>query len=92
MAVRLPAKWDRRLPLLVLTGGFHAQLDAAEGETMAAHLAREVAGLQPAMLDYASGHCWWRGAVRLVRPGPDAPITLRVPKATPAGVPGPGRR
>ena len=35
MADRLLAQWDRRLPLLALTGGFHAQLEAPEREPMA---------------------------------------------------------
>ena len=90
MAERLLAEWDRRHPLLVITGGFHAQLDATEGETMAAHLARELPGLQPAMLDYTSGNCWSRGELHDVSgPVPDAPIILRLPAATPAVVPGP---
>ncbi len=90
MAGRLLTEWDRRLPLLVLTGAFHAQLEAPEGEPMAAHLARELTGLQPAMLDYASGYCWSRGELHdLSGPMPNAAITLRLPKATPAVVPGP---
>lgn len=89
MAGRLLDEWDRRLPLLVLTGGFHAQLEAAEGEPMAACLARELAGLRPAMLDYAGGHCWSRGQRHDVSgPTPEAPITLRLGEATPAVVPG----
>lgn len=93
MAVRLLAEWDRQLPLLVLTGAFHAQLDTAEGETMAAHLARELTGLQPAMLDYASGHCWSRGELHDASGGvPRAPIKLRLENATPAVVPGPPRQ
>lgn len=89
MAERLLAEWDDRLPLLVLTGAFHAQ-PQAEGETMTTHLARERTGLQPAMLDYASGYCWSRGELHNVPgPMPDAPITLRVLEATPAVVPGP---
>ena len=90
MAERLLAEWDRRHPLLVITGGFHAQLGATEGETMAAHLARELPGLQPAMLDYASGNCWSRGELHDVSgPVPEAPTILRLPEATPAVVPGP---
>ena len=89
MAARLLAEWDRRFPLLVLTGAFHAQLEASEGETMAAHLAHDLAGLQPAMLDYASGHCWSRGELHDVSgPMPDAPMKFRLPEATPAVVPG----
>ena len=89
MAARLLNEWDRRLPLLALTGGFHAQLEAAEGEPMAAHLARELPGLQPAMLDYAGGYCWSRGELHDVSgPTPEAPITLRLGEATPAIVPG----
>ncbi len=89
LAERLAAEWDARFPLLVLTGASHARLEAAEGEMMAAHLARERPRLQPAMLDYASGHCWSRGRLHDVSgPMPPAPITLRVPVATPAVVPG----
>jgi hypothetical protein len=89
MAARLLAEWDQTRPLLVLTGAFHAQLEAAEGEPMAAHLARSLSGLQPAMLDYTSGNCWSRGELHDVSgPMPDAPITLRLDVATPAVVPG----
>lgn len=90
MAELLLSKWDRRLPLLVLAGAFHAQLQAPEGEPMAAYLARELPGLQPAMLDYASGHCWSRGELHDVSgPMPDAPIVFPAGEATPAFVPGP---
>ncbi len=88
LADRLLGEWDDRLPLLVLTGAFHAQLRAPEGETMATHLARRRPRLQPAMLDYASGRCWYRGLRDVSGPVPEAPITLRVPEATPAVVPG----
>lgn len=88
-AARLLAEWDQRGPLLVLTGAFHAQLEAAEGEPMAAHLARSLPGLQPAMLDYADGHCWSRGKLHDVSgPMPQAPINFRLHGATPAVVPG----
>lgn len=91
LASRLLAEWDRGLPLLVLTGAFHAQLRAPEGEPMAAHLARRLSGLRPAMLDYASGHCWSRGEPHDVSgPMPDAPIAFRLGEATPAVVPGRG--
>jgi hypothetical protein len=89
LAARLLAVWDRRLPLLVLTGAFHAQLHAPAGAPMAARLARELAGLQPAMLQYAGGRCWSRGLHDLSGPMPEAPITFRVSEATPAVVPGP---
>jgi hypothetical protein len=90
MAARLLSEWDRRQPLLVLTGAFHAQLQAAEREPMAAHLARHLPGLQPAILDYTSGSCWSRGEAHDVSgPMPDAPITFSVGAATPAVVPGP---
>jgi hypothetical protein len=90
MAARLLAEWDRRLPLLVLAGAFHAQLEAPEGEPMAALLAREIPGLEPAMLAYASGSCWSRGELHDVSgPMPHAPIALNVGHATPALVPGP---
>lgn len=89
MAARLLEEWDRRRPLLVLTGGFHAQLEAAEGEPMAAYLARERSGLRPAMLGYAGGHCWSRGEAHAIsEPLPAAPITLRLGEATSAVVPG----
>ena len=91
LAARLLSEWDRRLPLLVLTGAFHARLDEAAGETMAVLLARELPALQPAMLDFAGGRCWFRGEAHDVsgRP-PAAPIVLRIPEATPAIVPGRG--
>ncbi len=88
MAARLLTEWDRRRPLLVLAGAFHARLEAAEGKPMAAHLACWLTGLQPAMLDYASGYCWSRGELHdLSEPMPPAPITLRLGEATPAVVP-----
>jgi hypothetical protein len=89
LARRLLAEWDDRFPLLALAGAFHAQLGAAEGETMAACVARERPRLQPAMIEYAQGECWWRGGAHDVSgPMPEAPIRLRVPQATPAVVPG----
>jgi len=76
LAERLLAEWDRSLPLLVLTGAFHAQLAAPEGDPMAAHLARALPGLRPAMLAYEG------------MPMPDAPIVFPLPAARPAIVPG----
>jgi hypothetical protein len=73
LAERLLAEW-RGAPLLVLTGGFHAQL---EGETMAAHLARARPGLSSASLDY--GHAEL----------PETPIVLRLPPGSQAVVPRP---
>lgn len=91
LAARLLSEWDRRSPLLVLAGAFHARLEAPEGVPMAAHLARELPGVAPAMLDYAGGSCWSRGAEHDVSgPMPDAPIRLRLGLATPAVVPGAG--
>jgi hypothetical protein len=88
MAQLLLSQWDRRFPLLALAGAFHAQLHAPEGEPMAAYLARELPGLEPAMLDYASGHCWSRGELHDVSgPVPDAPISFAAGEATPAFVP-----
>jgi hypothetical protein len=75
LAERLLAEWDRTLPLLVVTGGFHAQLTAAEGEPMAAHLARALPGLQPAMLAYDG------------TPMPPAPIVFELPPGTAAVTP-----
>lgn len=90
MAERLLREWDRRLPLLVVTGGFHAQRHVSEGETMAMHLARRRPELLSAMLDYTTGQCWSRGTLHDVSgPMPAAPITLSLPEATPAAVPGP---
>jgi hypothetical protein len=63
MAKRLLREWDANSPLLVLTGAFHAQLPAPEGETMAMHLARRQPELLTAMLDDTSGQCWSRGAL-----------------------------
>jgi hypothetical protein len=92
MAERLLAERDGQLPVLVLTGAFHARLDAPEGETMAARLARQVPRLQPAMLEYGRGQCWSRAELHdLSGPIPDAPIVLRVPEGSPAVVPGPAR-
>jgi hypothetical protein len=89
MAERLLDEWDDTLPLLVLTGAFHARLAPAEGDTMAARIARVRPGLQPAMLSYASGQCWWRGEICDVSADmPDSSITIRLPAATPAIVPG----
>ena len=90
MAERLLAEWNPRRSLIVLTGGFHAQLVAAEGETMTTHLARERQGLAPAMIDYGAGQSWSRGRVHDVSEctPPDAPIALHVSRATPAVVPG----
>lgn len=90
MAARLLAGRDRGVPMIVLTGAFHAQLEAAEGVPMAAHLARALPGIEPAMLDYAGGYCLSRGELHDVSgPMPDAPITIRLGKATPATVPRP---
>lgn len=75
LADRLLAEWDRSLPLLVLTGAFHAQLEAAEGMPMAGHLARALPGLQPAMLAYAG------------TPMPPAPIVFELPAGAPAVTP-----
>jgi hypothetical protein len=52
MAERLLEQWDRRHRVLVLTGAFHAQLECAEGTTMAMHLARALPGLQTAAIAY----------------------------------------
>jgi len=75
MAERLLAEW-RGAPLLVVAGGFHAQL---EGETMAAHLARARPGLSSASLGY--------GHVELPREFRVAPIVLRLPPGSRAVVP-----
>jgi hypothetical protein len=90
MAERLLTTWDERHPLLVLTGAFHAQTTPLmDGEPMGQHLANARQGVAAAMLDYASGHCWSRGAAHDVSgPMPSAPITLMLPHATPAVVPG----
>jgi hypothetical protein len=71
MAERLLAEW-RGAPLLVPTGGFHAQ---PQGETMAAHLARARPGLSSAILDYGHAEV------------PEAPIVLRLPPGSRAVVP-----
>jgi hypothetical protein len=94
MAERLLTTWDDHNPLLVLTGAFHAQTTAlVDGEPMGRHLAKARPGLEPAMLDYAVGHCWSHGAIHDVSgPMPPAPITLALPHATAAVVPGKQRR
>jgi hypothetical protein len=89
LAERLLAEWDDRSQLLVLTGAFHARLDADDGDTMAMHVARRRPRLATAMLDYAGGRCWSRGLHDLSEPMPPAPIRLRLSPATPAVVPGP---
>jgi hypothetical protein len=91
MAERLLSQREPGLPLLVLTGAFHAQLSARKSDPMAAHLARQIPGLQPAMLDYATGYCWAQGELHDVSaPMPDAPFVFRLGEATPAVVPGRG--
>lgn len=88
LAERLLAHRDEGAPLLVLTGAFHARLDVAEGTTMAAHLASALPGFSPAMLDYAEGHCRaMRELHDVSAPMPDAPIRLRISRASPAVVP-----
>ena len=77
LAARLLEQWDRRLPLLVLTGAFHARPDAPQGDTMTALLRRELPRVFSLMLDYAG-----------MSPLPAAPLRLRVPVASPAVVPG----
>jgi hypothetical protein len=92
MAERLLTTWDDRSPLLVLTGAFHAQTTTqVDGEPMGSHLANARPRLAPAMLDYATGHCWSRDTHDVSGPMPAAPITLRLAHATPAAVPGPSR-
>ena len=90
MAERLLTTWDDQKPALVLTGAFHAQTTAlVDGEPMGCHLAAARPVLEPVMLDYAEGRCWSHGAIHDVSgPMPPAPITLAVPHATPAVVPG----
>jgi hypothetical protein len=80
MAERLLAHWRDSVPLLLVTGASHATLDAQlepKGETMAALLAGERAGLVPAMLKYDNS-----------APMPPAPITFQLREGTPACVPG----
>jgi hypothetical protein len=80
MAERLLAHWRDSVPLLLVTGASHATLDAQlepKGDTMAALLAGERAGLVPAMLRYDNS-----------APMPPAPITLQLREGTPACVPG----
>ena len=88
MAERVLEQWDRRNRLVVLTGGFHAQLECADGQTMAMRLARELPGLQTAMLAYAD-----------VDGLPATPIAFRLPASgagrglrSSAGSRGPVRR
>lgn len=77
LASRVLAERDGRTPLLVVTGAFHAQLESADGEPMAAHLARRLPGLRPAMFQHEPGPQM-----------PPAPIVMCVGEATPAVVPG----
>ena len=90
MAERLLAAWDGRLPLLVLVGGLHTRLEAADGVTMAMVVAGECPGVQSAIIDYLHGTAWARGRAYDVAAEPlaDAPIRVRLPEATQAVVPG----
>jgi hypothetical protein len=56
---------------------------------MAMHLARHMS-VQPAVIDYGGGSCWWRGEVHPIAPTvvPDPAMVFRIPVATPAVVPG----
>jgi len=88
MADRLLSEWDRAVPLVALTGAFHAQMHLGS-ESMTARLCSVRPRLLPAMLDYAKGYCWSRGELHDVSGAmPEAPIRLEVPQATPAVVPG----
>lgn len=88
LAERLLERWDGSTPLLAVVGASHARL-GGEPETMADHLARRVRGFEPAMLQYAAGECWFHGMHDASAPMPPAPIVFRLPRATPAVVPGP---
>lgn len=89
LAERLLAKWDERLPLLVLTGAGHARLD--RDETMASWVALRRPGLAPAMIAYERGQGWFHGLYDLSGAMPPAAIMLHVPEGTPAVVPGRAR-
>ena len=90
MATRLLDVWDGQRPLLVLSGAFHVQTQPQDGaEPLGGHIARARPGIKTAMLDYRSGFCWSRGATHdLVGPMPEADIVFRLPRGTPADVPG----
>jgi len=86
MAERLLQEWDGHGVALVAVGAFHAQLE--ERGTMAQELTRH-ARVCSAMIDYAAGCCWSRGAAcEITGKMPSAAIRLDVPIATPAVVPG----
>ena len=88
MAERLLVEWDVAVPLLALTGAFHAQM-YPESESMTAHLCSVRPGLLAAMLDYAGGYCWSQRELHDVSAAmPESPIRLELPQATPAVVPG----
>ena len=62
MAERLLAKWNRQLPLIAVTGAFHAQLVPG---TMATRIAADVPGVRTISLDYAE---IWPAVVPAYRP------------------------
>jgi hypothetical protein len=90
MAERLLEEWGGDRRLLVLTGGFHAQLAPDAGATMAFHVADAIPRLRPVTIEYASGRYWSRGLQDARESGFVAPITFRLDRATPAVVPAPG--
>jgi hypothetical protein len=89
MAERLLGEWDGDRCLLALTGGFHAQLSADAGATMAMNVAGVIPRLRPVTIEYASGRYWSRGLQDARESGFVAPITFRLDRATPAIVPAP---
>ncbi len=54
---------------------------------MAMQVAREIPRLRSAMIEYASGYCWFHGLQEARESGAGAPITFRLDRATPAVVP-----
>jgi hypothetical protein len=78
LAERLLAEWDGRSRTIALVGAGHA------AGTMASLLP-----VRAAAIHYERGRCSWRGDESELELDPPAtPITIRLPEATPADVPG----
>lgn len=90
LAERLLVERSPDEPLLVISGAFHCCLDSTVGTTMAMHLARSLPGLRSLVVEPLSGEGWSReGVYGAGTPLPfDAGVPIRIPRASPAVVPG----
>lgn len=85
MAERLLADWGGRGPALAVAGAFHAQL---EQQGTMAHVLASQAPVCCAMIEYAGGRVWSRGAAHELRGTfPSTAVGIRLPEASPAVVP-----